>query len=383
MPTTRQELLLGAEDRDVRLAVDLHGGQVEAGRCAGRRRSGSGTQTKLRPSTSTIRAPAPGLPSEAESTSSSSLPGQPPCRMGMRLCREAPPGSPLRSSAADAPSAVVAARCEPLPWQAGARASPGARPRAATSASAREVDPRQGVRRVPVEQDRRGAARPAGRPCSDASRAAARTAPRCRAKAYRGHPAPALALAGQGLPGGDVEQQQVQGAAPAAGLAGEPAAHPGLRAAVVDDDALAGAQGAPQSRVVGERGRAGGRPRTAGGGGIRASQRSRVSWESIRRPRTARRISVDLPLPGRPETTTRSPAAKARPCGLRPARSAQVADDGCRARVRTPRGPGPPGCAGTAPRPRSSRTPWSCCTVIVLPRCRVTQHPCPSSVKRW
>src|SRR5690606_28420860 len=54
--------------------------------------------------------------------------------------------------------------------------------------------------------------------------------------------------------------------------------------------------------------------------GIRASQRSRVSWESTRGPRTVRRISVDLPLPGSPVTTTTSCGAKSRACGPLPAR---------------------------------------------------------------
>ncbi|CAM5321121.1 hypothetical protein SALBM135S_07081 [Streptomyces alboniger] len=53
---------------------------------------------------------------------------------------------------------------------------------------------------------------------------------------------------------------------------------------------------------------------------MRAAQRSRVSWESTRGPETACRISVDFPPPGSPETTTRSPSAKVRRCGLCPAR---------------------------------------------------------------
>lgn len=62
----------------------------------------------------------------------------------------------------------------------------------------------------------------------------------------------ALALALAGRLGADVEQEQVQGAAPAPGFAGQPGAHPRLGAAVVHDEPLPGAQGPAQSGVVGE-----------------------------------------------------------------------------------------------------------------------------------
>jgi len=102
---------------------------------------------------------------------------------------------------------------------------------------------------------------------------------------------------------------------------------------------------------------------------IRA-QRSRVSWESTAcAVVTARRMSVDFPLPGSPETTTTSPGAKRRPLGLRPDRSRRSRTTGACApdAARS----GAPGCAGIAPCATPAVVAYLC-NVIALP---LSDHP--------
>ena len=194
--------------------------------------------------------------------------------------------------------------------------------------------------------------------------------------------AAALALALPGRRRGDVEQDQVQGAAAAAGLAGQPAPHPGLGAAVVDDDARRRSAARGAARRSGRAGPAGGRRRTAGSRASAASQRSRVSCESMPARRSAaRRISVDLPLPGSPETTTRSPAAKTQAARAAPgrARAGRAATGAaCRAVCRDGRRPG---CAGSATPDRRRVRRRSAATSSPSP-CRVSPSPCPQSVKK-
>jgi len=116
--------------------------------------------------------------------------------------------------------------------------------------SVAEVDPSQHVRRVPVDEDRGPAPLGQVSPLGGAQQPGDRAAMAGEGVA-RDAPA-ALALAVQRGAGRDVEQQQVQRAATAPGLAGEPAAHPGLRTAVVHDESAALAQGAAQAGVVRE-----------------------------------------------------------------------------------------------------------------------------------
>lgn len=65
-----------------------------------------------------------------------------------------------------------------------------------------------------------------------------------------GDPAPTLALPLPRHLGRHVEQDQMERATPAHGVPGEPAAYPGLGAAVVHDDGFTGAQGVPEAEVV-------------------------------------------------------------------------------------------------------------------------------------
>ena len=140
----------------------------------------------------------------------------------------------------------------------GRSASGGAAQPAHRTASVAEVDPAQHVRPPPGRAAPPSRSPPAGRPAS-AARTSRATAPRCRANAYRETPRPRSRWPSSAVSGGHVEQQQVQAAAAAPRVPGEPAAHPRQRAAVVHDDAVAGAQRAAQPGVVGERGPAGGR----------------------------------------------------------------------------------------------------------------------------
>ncbi|CAK7280832.1 exported hypothetical protein [Streptomyces misionensis JCM 4497] len=196
---------------------------------------GSGTQRKLRPRTSMIRPPAAGMPREADSTSSSSLPGQPPCGWGCACAG--------KSAGMSAGKSICLPPAGNHCWDhEGYRV-------AVTRPLPREHDPLYRVRRGPVQQHRGAAAR-------------GQLAALHRAE----QPGRGAAVAGEGVPGDaaaalaparagrllrHVQQDQVQGAAGAPGRAGEPGAHPGLGAAVVHHHRLPRAQGAVQREVVG------------------------------------------------------------------------------------------------------------------------------------
>ncbi len=107
----------------------------------------------------------------------------------------------------------------------------------------------QRVRGFAVQQHRRGAAGGRAAPLGVAEQPGDRAA--VAGEGVAGDAPAAFALPLAGGPGGHVEEDQVQRAAPARGVPGEPPAYPALRTAVVDDDGGAGAQEGPEPEVVG------------------------------------------------------------------------------------------------------------------------------------
>ena len=197
-------------------------------------------------------------------------------------------------------------------------------------------------------------AHPGGSRPVSVSRSSRPTARRCRANAYPDTPRPALPLPLPGHPGGDVEQHEVQAAAPPPGLARQPAPHPGLRTAVVHDDEIRPSAGAATARRSARCAPGGGRGRTGVSG---AGRPPSGPWRPGSRSRAPR-------PPAGSASTCRCRAAR-RPPRRRPPRSPGRAARGRRApqithhrSVSAHRLPG--GCARlpghrTACRPRVGR----------------------------
>ena len=297
--------------------------------------SGSGTHTLLRPSTSSSRAPALGTSREAARVSSSSLPGHPFDGWGVAWAG---------MSAASVTSARHAVRQNLDRVHSGRRAAggSGARPAAASRFRPdgrrhvnvrRRTETSQGPRRLPHGATPAGAAarerdagptRPGGltveqhhrratprQPPALGVRSSRPTARRCRTNAYPETPRPRSACPAA-PPRGRRRAARGAGCGPGAGprvrASGAPRSACRSRArrrTLPKRRVRAGRRSARGAPADGRRrtGASGAEPRPTGPGC--PGSRSRTSW-------TVRRISVDLPLPGRPETTTRSPAAKCR-----------------------------------------------------------------------